>query len=129
MGSRGTRVLVVDDSPQLRDLLVLLLDDEEDIHVVGQAADGAEAVELVELLEPDVVLLDIAMPVMDGLEALRLLRLVAPATRVILLSGYAPSAFRADAIAEADDYLEKGVAVTELVARVRALCPEARRGR
>jgi DNA-binding NarL/FixJ family response regulator len=116
------RVLVVDDAANLRDLLTLLLEAEDDFVVVGAAADGAQAVERAAELRPDVVLLDLAMPVMDGLQALPELRVLLPSARIVVFSGYEEvSLARAALDAGADAYIEKGTSVLQLVARLRAL--------
>jgi CheY-like chemotaxis protein len=116
------RVVVADDSTDLRDLFVLLLDDEDDFTVLGAAADGAEALRLATELEPDLLVLDVNMPVMDGLEALRRVKTTHPHIRVVLLSAFPRGLLPRDDVALADDYLEKGVAVTTLVERLRAIC-------
>jgi len=85
----GIRVLVVDDQAIVRRGIRALLDTETDIVVVGEAGDGAEAVRLVERLHPDVVLMDLAMPVMDGQEAIRHLAEHSPDTRIIVLTSFA----------------------------------------
>ena len=79
------RVLVVDDSPFLRRNLPLILESANDITVIGTAANGAEAVEMAKRLRPDVITLDVVMPVMDGITALRQIMLETP-TRVVMLS-------------------------------------------
>ena len=81
------RVLVADDSPQFVDMLVALLSREERIDVVGYARDGLQAVDLARTLEPDVILMDISMPAMDGIEATRLIRAQPTRSRVLVLSG------------------------------------------
>jgi DNA-binding NarL/FixJ family response regulator len=116
------RVVVADDSTDLRDLFVLILDDEDDFTVIGSAADGAEAVQLADELEPDLLVLDVNMPVMDGIEALRRVKATQPQIRVVLLSAFPPGVLPRDDVALADDYLEKGVGVTTLVERLRATC-------
>ena len=68
------RVLLVDDHPQVRTMLAEILDDEDDLTVVGECADGCEVVEAAERLQPDVVCMDMSMPVMDGLAATEALR-------------------------------------------------------
>lgn len=83
---RAVRVLVVDDHVILREGLAELLRGEQGIHVVGEAADGVEAVELTGQLEPDVVLMDVSMPRMDGIEATRIICAAKPHVRVIALS-------------------------------------------
>jgi two-component system, NarL family, response regulator LiaR len=85
----GIRVLVVDDQAIVRRGVRALLDTEPDIQVVGEAGDGAEAVRLVERLHPDVALMDLAMPGMDGLEAIRLLAERGLGTRIIVLTSFA----------------------------------------
>jgi DNA-binding NarL/FixJ family response regulator len=116
------RVLVVDDAANLRDLLTLLLEAEDDFVVVGAAADGAQAVAKAAELQPDIVLLDLAMPVMDGLEALPELRRMLPTARLVVFSGYEEESLAQAALAAgADDYIEKGTSVLQLVARLRAL--------
>jgi DNA-binding NarL/FixJ family response regulator len=116
------RVLVVDDAANLRELLTLLLEIEDDFEVVGTAADGRQAIEVAESLQPDVVLLDLAMPVMDGLQALPALRAALPLARIVIFSGFEHQALAEEALhAGADAYIEKGTSVTQLVTRLRDL--------
>jgi DNA-binding NarL/FixJ family response regulator len=124
---RRERVLVVDDAANLRELLTVLLDVEDDFEVVGTAADGAQAIERAAALQPDVVLLDLAMPVMDGLQALPGLREQLPHARIVIFSGFEHEALAKQAIeAGADAYVEKGTSVMQLVARLRQLRQPAR---
>ena len=84
--STPIRVIVAEDQALLRSSLSALLDAEDDLEVVAQAPDGAEAVRLATRLRPDVVLTDIRMPVCDGIEATRLIRAALPDTRVLVLT-------------------------------------------
>jgi DNA-binding NarL/FixJ family response regulator len=119
---RRERVLVVDDAANLRELLTVLLDVEDDFEVVGTAADGVQALERAEALNPDIVLLDLAMPVMDGLQALPGLRARLPDARIVIFSGFEHEALAQQAIeAGADAYIEKGTSVMQLVAKLRQL--------
>jgi two-component system response regulator NreC len=82
------RILLVDDHAILRDGLRALLSYYPDVEVVGEAGDGSQALELVERLAPDIVLMDIAMPVMNGLEATQRIRQEHPETRILILTQY-----------------------------------------
>lgn len=82
-----TRVLICDDSTEARQMLRTMLDDDRELEVVGEAADGGEAIALGVDLVPDVVLMDVAMPVVDGVEATRRLRELVPGTRIVALAG------------------------------------------
>lgn len=112
-------VVIADDVAELRSLLRLILETSERFDVAAEAADGREAISLVEEHLPDLLLLDISMPVMDGLEALPLLREAAPRTKIVVLSG-----FDGESIGErslelgAAAYLEKGVPPATLVGRL-----------
>ena len=86
---RRTRVLIVDDHLMVREGLKSLLSTALDLDVVGEAANGAEAVELVPLAKPDVVLMDLLMPVMNGAEATALIKEAYPLVEVIALTSYA----------------------------------------
>ena len=87
--SEAIRVLVVDDHPVVRQGLRAFLDLQEGIEVVGEAADGGEAERLVLELVPDVVLLDLVMPKVDGIGAIHRMRAVSPATRILVLTSFA----------------------------------------
>jgi DNA-binding NarL/FixJ family response regulator len=113
----GCRVLIVDDRAQTREGLKALLATAPPVQVVGEAADGKEALALVEKYRPDVVLMDASMPVMDGLEATRLVKAQWPEVRVIVLTIH--TALRAEALAAgADAFLVKGCPVGELLAAI-----------
>ena len=110
------RVLVVDDADDLRTLLRARMETRNGLVVVGEAADGLAAVELASELQPDLVMLDLAMPRMDGLEALPLIRAAVPGVRVIVLSGFNQSTLAEKAIeAGADRYVVKGGSMRKLL--------------
>jgi DNA-binding NarL/FixJ family response regulator len=120
--ARRDRVLVVDDAANLRELLTVLLEVEDDFEVVGTAADGQEAINAAGRLQPDVVLLDLAMPVMDGLQALPAIRDRLPDARIVIFSGYEHQELADEALQYgADLYIEKGTTVTRLVDQLRGL--------
>ncbi len=114
--------MIVDDHTLFRDCLRLALSREGDIEVIGEASNGFEAVNAVESLKPDVLLLDIKMPEMDGLQALKLVRERCPSTRVLMLTGY----FKEDLILQAfqegaKGYVLKEVKLHDLVKAVRTV--------
>jgi NarL family two-component system response regulator LiaR len=113
-------VLIADDHPFVRHGLRTYLDTLEDMEVLGEAADGAQAVELASQLLPDVVLMDLVMPEVDGIEATRRIRAASPATKVIALTSFDDDEKVFPAIkAGAAGYLLKDVAPAELAEAVR----------
>jgi DNA-binding NarL/FixJ family response regulator len=121
-GERRDRVLVVDDAANLRELLTLLLDSEDDFEVIGTACDGEQAMVVAEALQPDIVLLDLAMPIMDGMQALPQIRRCLPEAIIVIFSGFEQTALVDEALAAgADAYLEKGASVTQMVDLLREL--------
>lgn len=121
------RVLLADDTPDIRRLLRVNLELDGRFQIVGEAGDGAEAVELTRSLRPDVVVLDLAMPVMDGLQAAPVIRESVPAARILVLSGFDHSRMEARAREQgADGYLQKGTAFSEIADVLFALCREDR---
>jgi DNA-binding NarL/FixJ family response regulator len=117
------RVVLVDDSADLRSLVRMTLDREPDFTVVAEAEDGASGVEAVAASKPHLVLLDIAMPVMDGLQALTLIREDSPGSIVVMLSAFTGSSGAIDrALAlGAHGYIEKGGGVPEMIADLRGV--------
>jgi DNA-binding NarL/FixJ family response regulator len=115
------RIVVADDQAIVRDGLVTVLGLEPDIDVVGEAADGAAAVRLATELRPDVVLMDLRMPVLDGTAATAAVLTAAPETAVLVLTTFADDASIAGALrAGAMGYLTKDAGRRQLVAAVRA---------
>jgi len=113
--------MLVDDHGVVRAGLAAVLDSAPDLTVVGEAADGAQAVELISSVEPDVVLMDLSMPVLDGIATTAELRTRAPQTRVVVLSSFGESAKVRDAMAAgAVGYVLKDCTAEELLAAVRA---------
>lgn len=120
---RPLRVVLADDSASFRLLMQLTLDDHSSFEVVATAADGLEAVRMAEREQPDVLLLDIAMPRMDGLEAIPAIREVAPRVKIVIFSGYSEDRMGAVAIAAgADLFLEKAAPDDKTLAALLHLC-------
>jgi len=116
------RVLVADDHPVVRHGLCTMLEIEDDIVVVGRAADGEEAVIQARETRPDIILLDVQMPNVDGIEALRRIRADNPEARVIVLTTYRNEDYIFPSLeAGARGYLLKDASRTELAAAVRAV--------
>jgi len=114
--------LLVDDAEDLRTLLHIKLELSEGFEVVGEAVDGVDAVEQATLLQPDLVLLDVAMPRMDGLEALPLIRDAVPGVHVVVLSGFNEETMAENALAAgAEHYVVKGAPLGDLVELLQSL--------
>jgi len=113
-------IILADDHPVVRRGMQALLESEQDFSIVGVASDGLEAVELTERLKPDVLVLDLMMPGLSGLEALRILRERSPRTRIVILSMYSSTAFVAQALQNgAVGYVLKECTEENLVRAVR----------
>ena len=111
------KVLIADDKPQSRDGLRSLLDAVPEVEVVGEAADGQAAVQQVERHQPDVILIDIQMPAVDGLEATQIIKDRWPWIRVVVLTMY--GSYRTDALAAgADAFLLKGCSDQDLLTAI-----------
>jgi DNA-binding NarL/FixJ family response regulator len=116
------RIVLADDHPVVRRGLRALIDTLEGLEVVGEASDGESAVREVQLLKPDVVLMDVRMPGLDGVEATRRLREGSPETAVLVLTMYDDDATVLSAMrAGARGYLLKGAEQDEILAAVRAV--------
>jgi NarL family two-component system response regulator LiaR len=123
MDDQPIQVLIVDDHAMVRKGLKALLNQYEGIRVVGEAANGLKAVELVERLKVDVILLDLAMPVMDGIEAIKRIMAIRPDQRIIVLTSYPGDDKLFPAIkAGALGYLVKDAQPEELVQSIRNVC-------
>lgn len=120
------RVLVCDDASSVRVLLGVIFDIHPRIEVVAEAADGREAIEQASRHQPDVVLLDLAMPVMDGLDALPAIREAAPDARIIVFSGFTEGGMAGRALAlGASGYLEKGAEPETITALIESTADAA----
>lgn len=116
------RVLIVDDHPIVRDGLVAVLQDQTELDVVGAAASAEDALALAERLQPDVVLLDLDLPGMDGVSVLPLLKVLAQAPRVLVFTAYADDEQVFGAVkAGAAGYLLKGAEVAEIVRAIEVV--------
>lgn len=119
---RATRVLIVDDQSLVRSGFRMILEGREGIDVVGEAGNGAEAVEAASELKPDVVLMDIRMPVMDGVEATRRLAEAGSNARTIILTTYDLDEYVLEALrAGASGFLLKDVQPAQLVDAIRVV--------
>jgi len=114
------RIVVVDDEPSIRYGLRLRLDSEPDLQVVGETANGTEAIELVRQLGPDLVLMDLRLPGPDGFRATTALRRMCPSTPIVILTLYDNMAVRRQARrAGANDFVSKHDGEAALIASVR----------
>jgi DNA-binding NarL/FixJ family response regulator len=116
------RVLIVDDMPQVRQDLRFLLQLSGEIEVVGEAANGLEAVERTAALRPDAVLMDLEMPVLDGYQAARQIKAASPACRVVAFSVHTYALARQKAAQSgADDFVEKGAPLNVILHSLKGI--------
>lgn len=116
------RVLVADDQPLMRAAYDMILRREPDIQLVGEAADGREAIDESRRLRPDVILMDIRMPVMDGVEATRVLAAENSSTKILILTTFEVDEYVIEALrAGASGFLLKDVAPDELLHAIRVV--------
>lgn len=116
------RVLIVDDDPKIRRIVSICLSLESSFEVVGEASDGSEAVRLAATSHPDVVLLDLEMPGMNGLAAMPGIRAQVPDAKIAVLSAFPDPFTLGDALSRgADTYLDKAMGLAELPAVLRSL--------
>lgn len=128
IGTAPVRVVLVDDAVEIRELLGFTLARTSDFTVVAEAADGAAGVRAVADTRPDLVLLDVSMPVMDGLEALRVIRSECPDALVVMFSAFGdPSEVaRQSVMLGAHGYIRKGDTMSGLTDQLRAVVAAAR---
>ena len=121
---RRVRVLIVDDQADFRSLMRRRLESDGRFLVVGEAANGREAIELAEEHQPDTAIVDLDMPVMDGLDAIREMRNRVPEMKSVVLSAYeANTAGEAANKMGAYAYLEKGTAIDQILTVLAPLAP------
>jgi DNA-binding NarL/FixJ family response regulator len=125
-GNDPIRVLA-DDHAEFREGLKEMLLTDEDIEVVGEAQDGAQAIEVAGRVRPDVVILDLAMPIMDGREALGpILRDVSPPPRVVILTMHSGTGQRRELLGMgANAFLAKSASLAEILAAVKGASPKS----
>jgi DNA-binding NarL/FixJ family response regulator len=122
------RILAVDDHPILREGIAKMLHGQEDMTLVGQASNGREAIESFRLLRPDVTLMDLRMPDMNGIDAIAAIRAEAPNARIVVLTTYAGDVQAAAALkAGAAGYLLKSLLRKELLETIRVVHSGKRR--
>lgn len=118
--TQTVRILIAEDHEEARKTLVRLIGLQDGMEVVGQAANGVEAVKKAKILEPDVMLVDIRMPEMDGIEAITVLRSIKPDLKIIVLSAHEDETYVAEAIKHgADAYILKGLSMDTIVEAIR----------
>ncbi|MCA9794813.1 MAG: response regulator transcription factor [Candidatus Eremiobacteraeota bacterium] len=116
------RVLIAEDHPIVRSGIRLLLESEEDIQVQGEASNGKEVIELVDQQLPDLVMMDISMPELGGLEATKILRQAHPTLPILVLTMHEDKRYFFELLnAGANGYVVKGAALGDLVSAVRAV--------
>ena len=125
VAKKNVTVLIADDQTLFREGIKDLLEDEKGITVVGEASTGPEAVALAKKIKPDVILMDIKLPQMDGVSATRIIRKECPQTNVLILSSYEDEAHVTEAIqAGANGYLSKMLPASELVHALKTFTAE-----
>jgi two-component system response regulator NreC len=121
-GKRPVKVLLVDDHVVMRQALRMLLESQAELEVVADVENGRQAVQAVERMQPDVVLMDVVMPGLNGLEATRQIRRISPSTRVVMLSGFVDEDQLLDALrAGASGYIIKKSDISELVLAIQTV--------
>lgn len=120
--ARPVRILLVDDHKVLRDGLRVLLESEDDLRVVGEAGTAAQAIADARSLQPDVIVMDLGLPDMSGIDAIRAIRAHDPAARIVVLSMYSRREFVVPAIeAGSDGYVPKSATHTSLLQAIRTV--------
>ena len=119
-------MVVCDDVPELRQLTRAVLEEHGDMKVIGEASDGREAIEVIQRLQPRIVVLDLSMPELDGLEAIPLIHQVSPPTEIVVFSGFEESKVAEVALRlKASRYVRKGAPLEELRSAVKDLAQAA----
>ncbi len=127
MNALSLRVLVVDDSELVRRSICSLLKAQADIEVISEASDGIDAVRKAREHKPDLVLMDITMPSMNGLEATRVIKRELPSTQILMVSQFDDAGFLSEAVAAgASGYVVKSAAHRELIPAVRRIQPQGK---
>lgn len=125
-GQGSCRVLLCDDTPEIRTVLRTLFSIDTALHVVGEAKNGLEAVRLAEQHRPDVVVLDLAMPVMDGFEAIPEISRVSPETSIVMYTAHGSPGTRSKALElGAHHFVQKGGDPTTVITTVQDACAAA----
>jgi len=120
--SSPARIIIANDHDLVRESMRSMLDREPDLQIIDEAKDGQETVELTRLQRPDLVLMDVRMPTVNGFEATRTIKEELPTTKVLIMSAYEDPLFVSEAVrAGADGYVLKLSPVQELVDAIRGM--------